>query len=142
MFDNLLILQMHPSKRLFMVLSVLHVAAWVTLWLPLQLPDFVAVWVVRLTLNLLILMSYYHTLRYHVWLLDNPLKNCALYNDHVWLGDGQIATIASDSYQSQWLVVLRVRLSSGRKHTLVIFPDAMEVNLFRQLRVRLRHRFE
>jgi hypothetical protein len=140
-FNNLLILQVRPSQRLAMMLSVLHGIALVTIGLPLQLPEWIELSVVRVTLSLLIFMSYYHTLRYHVFLIAHPLRNCALYNNDVWLQDGQIAVIDSSSYFHPWLVVLRARLPSGRIYSLVIFPDALDADQFRQLRVRLRHHF-
>jgi len=140
-FDNLLILQVRPSQQLAMMLSVSHGIALVTIWLPLQLPEFIALEVVRVTLTLLILMSYYHTLRYHVFLIAHPLRDCALYYEDVWLNNGQIAAIDSSSYFHPWLVILRASLPSGRIYSLVIFPDAMDADQFRQLRVRLCHRF-
>jgi len=141
MFDNLLILQIHPSQRLFVLLSAFYLIALITTWLPLQLPEFIALEVVRITLTLLIFMSYYHSLRYHIFLVEHPLRNCALYYNDVWLADGQIAVIDSSSYFHPWLVILRASLSSGRIYSLVIFPDAMDADQFRQLRVRLRYHF-
>jgi len=141
MFDNLLILQVRPSQRLFAMLSMLHLITLITTWLPLQLPDLIELRVVRITLTLLIFISYYHSLRYHVFLVEHPLRNCSLYYNDIWLADGQIAAIDSSSYFHPWLVVLRVSLPSGRIYSLVIFPDAMDADQFRQLRVRLRHHF-
>ncbi|MEZ5671343.1 MAG: protein YgfX [Thiotrichaceae bacterium] len=141
MFDNLLILKIYPSRQLAIILSILHGFAWVTMWLPLQLPEFVNLEVVRITLTLLIFMSYLHSLRYHIYLIGHPLRDCVLYHDDVWLPDEQVAAIDSSSYYHTQLVILWARLPSGQKYSLIIFHDAMEATQFRQLRVRLQHRF-
>lgn len=141
MFDNILILDVKSSMRLAWILTALHLLALWTLWLPLQLPLFLDRFVVQVTGSILILLDYYHAMRYHVYLLDHPLQGCILYNDAVWLADERVATIDSDSYQHPYLIVLRAKLTTGRVYSLVILPDALDENRLRQLRVRLRHCF-
>lgn len=141
MFDNILILEIKPSQQLAMILTMLHGFSLVTLWLPLQLPPWLEWSVMQFTGTLLIFMSYYHAMRYHVYLRNHPLQGCVLYNDAVWFADERVSAIDSESYQHPLLAVLLARLPSGQIYALVILPDALDENRFRQLRVRLRHCF-
>jgi hypothetical protein len=141
MFDNLLILEVKPSLRLGLILTGLHLLTLWTLWLPLQLPPWLEWSVLQITGTILIFLSYYHSMRYHVYLFNHPLQGCVLYNDNVWLADERVAAIDSESYQHPWGVVVRARLSIWRVYSLVILADALDENRLRQLRVRLKHRF-
>jgi hypothetical protein len=62
------------------------------------------------------------------------------YDDgmRVQLQSGIKARIASGSYSHPQLVVLRIE-RNGKVDTLIIFPDALDVQSFRHLRVHLRH---
>lgn len=142
MFDKLLILEIKPSPRLALILTASHLLTLWTLWLPLQLPQWLEWSVMQFSGTLLIFMSYYHSMRYHVYLHHHPLQGCVLYGDAVWFADERVATIDSESYQHPLLAVLLARLPSGQIHALVIMSDALDENCFRQLRVRLRHRFQ
>ncbi len=67
----------------------------------------------------------------------------------VWKADGDwvIETVEGKSFDAQlqpssyvhpWLVVLNFRLEKSRRlRSIVIFPDTLDVGVFRELRVRL-----
>jgi hypothetical protein len=130
------------SKRFVLVNLMIHAGAILSL-LPLALPLTVFFGlVVKLCLGLLVLISAFYIVRRHLLLLNHPLYGCVLRYDErqhcirVHLQSGQETQIASGSYSHPQLIVLRLK---GIKNALVIFPDALDVQTFRQLRVHLRY---
>ncbi len=133
-------LKPHFSKRFALVLMILH-GGTILLLLPLSLPL-----LVKLGIGVLVLISSLKTTRQHLLLIHHPLYGCLLqYNKQkrwliVQLKSGQKAQIAYGSYNHPQLVVLRLKnLDNGEVNTLIIFPDALNIQLFRKLRVHLRH---
>ena len=96
----------------------------------------------RLLLVLPVIGTIIHALCHHAW----RVTGAALVELH-WHGDGDwrahtragedlAMELMSDSYWHARVLVLNFR-SSGRRHSVVLLPDMLERNLFRQLRVRL-----
>jgi len=55
------------------------------------------------------------------------------------LGSEEIrAVLEKEYYLSQWLIVLHFRSLDNQQHTVVILPDSLDANSFRQLRVLLK----
>ncbi|MEN8215002.1 MAG: protein YgfX [Pseudomonadota bacterium] len=140
-FTSPLCLEPHFSKRFALLLMITHCGALLLL-LPVILPVEFAL-AMKLCIGLLVLASALHTTRRHLLLIDHPLCGCILrYDDgmRVQLQSGVEARIASGCYSHPQLVVLRIeRLENGKVDTLIIFPDALDVQSFRHLCVHLRH---
>lgn len=133
-FSAPLLLKPHFSKRLAGILALLHSGS-LLLILPLRLPL-----AIKLILTLSVLLSAIQTTRRHLFFINHPLHGCALYDDLVWLPTEQQANILPSTYIHPQLVVLRVRLAENHKaYFLILFPDALDKQTFRRLRVYLRH---
>lgn len=141
-FTTPLCLEPRFSKRFALVLMVTHSGALLLL-LPLALPFALEIaLMVKLCIGLLVLGSALYTTRRHLLLINHPSYGCILHYDEdkscirVQLKSGQEAQIASGSYSHPQLVVLRIK---GQFDALIIFPDALDVQTFRLVRVHLRH---
>lgn len=135
-FTSAICLKPRFSKRLALILMILHSGALLWLW-PLALPL-----IAKLGLGLLILTCAHVTTQRHLLFINHPLYGVVLRYDKlarclkVELHSGVKAQIASGSYNHPQLVVLRV---TNQRNALVIFPDALDAQTFRHLRVHLRH---
>ncbi len=130
-------LELGRSRLLWLYLTLLHGAILVTLPF-VQLPgSFV------LLLTLVLVLSYLRYRRLY-WLAANPDSIRSL----VWgsaermqltLGSGQGAgaSLLPHGFVLSWLVILHLRLDTGRKRYLVVLPDMLDADGFRRLRVRL-----
>ncbi len=124
------------SKRFALVLMLIHCGGLLLL-LPLMLPL-----TVKFCIGLLVLASTLHVTRKHLLLINHPLYGCVLRYDKemgyikVQLPSEQKTQRVKDSYNHPQLVILRVTQNSD---ALIIFPDALDVDTFRQLRVHLRY---
>jgi len=133
---NVLRLEPRFSKRFALILIIIHTGALLLL-LPLALPI-----IVKLCIGLLILASSRYVSQKHLLLIKHPLYGCILYYDHsmcclrLKLQSGEERLIASGSYSHPQCIVLRV---TGENEALIIFPDALDEHIFRQLRVLMRH---
>lgn len=138
MSDLTSVLRIEPrfSKRFALILIIIHAGALLLL-LPLVLPI-----AVKLCLGLFVLASSRHVSHRHLLLTKHPLYGCILYYDHsmrclrLKLQSGEERLIASGSYSHPQFIVLRV---TGESEALIIFPDALDEQVFRQLRVFMRH---
>lgn len=116
------------------------------LLMPITFPPFVQSVILKWSIVLLIVSSFLHTLKNHIFPRNHPLFGCCLYHDEVSsalnirLIDGTHATVLPDSYSHPYLAILRVELPNGRISTLVIFPETLDKEVFRRLRVKLKHR--
>ncbi len=139
-FISPLCLKPRFSKRFALILTILHCGALLLL-LPITLPIEFAL-VIKLFIGLLVLASALHTSRRHLLLIDHPLYGCILHYDEdsgclrVVLQSGFKAKMASGCYSHPQLVILRVE---KKNEPLIIFPDALDMQTFRHLRVHLRH---
>jgi len=138
-FTTPLCLEPRFSKRFALILTILHSGALLLL-LPITLPIKFAL-LIKLSIGLLVLASALHTTRRHLLLIDHPLYGCTLRYDEdrrclrVQLQSGIEAKMASGSYSHPQLVILKIE----KNDALIIFPDALDMQTFRHLRVHLRH---
>ncbi len=125
-------LKLRFSKRFALVLIILHCGALLLL-LPLTLPvDFA---IVKLGLGFLVLLSALQTIRQHL-LLINPFKVQLQKKTSASNDVQKTALIASGSYFHPQLVVLRLEnVEKGEINTVIFFPDALDVETFRRLRL-------
>ena len=138
MSDSTNVLRLEPrfSKRFALILIIVHTGALLLL-LPLALPI-----AIKLCFSLLVLASSRHVSHRHLLLIKHPLYGCILYYDHnmrclrLRLQSGEERLIASHSYSHPHCIVLR---ATGEIEALIIFPDALDKHIFRQLRVLMRH---
>jgi len=145
-FTTPIILKPRFSKRFALVLMILHSGALLML-LPLTFPlTYKWAIVIKLFMGLFVLASALHTTRRYLLFLNHPFYGCTLhydeYNDCIRVQSqlGQPAKIVSGSYSHLQLIVLRLKkISNSKVDTLIIFPDAVNTQTFRQLRVHLRH---
>lgn len=132
--------EFHPSHVLTAALAVAHITVLAAL-LPLAL----ALWA-KLALAVVIVTS----LAYHVWLdaqRTAPSSSTALVleGDRVMLvmRDGQqfAVSVSKDSLVTPWLTVLNVApLGARTTRRILILPDSMDAESFRQLRTWLKWR--
>ena len=133
-----LVLEPGVSRYLLFYLIVIHALALVVLVAPLNLPV-----LVRLVLALMIVISflwYWRRTR-----LRNPARIVRLVWEAdddwtLWCNDSteHVGQLRPESYESIWLVILRLQLEQGGRRTIVILPDMLDRQSFRRLRVRLR----
>ncbi|MBI3480994.1 MAG: hypothetical protein HY016_11670 [Nitrosomonadales bacterium] len=101
-------------------------------------------WPIRLALFLLIFLSLlYHLARDILLLLPGSWREILLDQSGVSVttrnGSGFTGQVVGNTVISPYFVLLRVRIEGRRLPvSRVIFPDALGVDLFRQLCVRLR----
>lgn len=133
-FTTPLRLEPRFSKRFALVLIIIHGGA-ILLLIPLALTL-----VIKLCLAIVILASTKYTRDNYLLLNNHPLYGCTIRYDEqehrlrVFLKSGIEVKIASCYYSPQ-LVVLKI---SNIKKAMIIFPDALDMRIFRQLRVYLR----
>lgn len=127
-----------PSIRLFLVQGVIHLGAVVCLW-----PTLLPLWLKPL-LALCILALLVRQGREFLRLRDRPL-HLMLNREEEWLllqqgMDDERLQLLPGAFVHPWLAVLRFR-RAGRLWPLVLIltRDNIESELFRRLRVRLRH---
>ncbi len=133
------------SKRFAIVLMILHCGTLLLL-LPLTLPLSIALALAsKLCLGFFILASAFYVVRRHLFLINHPLYGCVLAYDEekhcikAQLQSQKEAKMASGNYSYSQLVVLRLkRQDNGSVHALVIFPDALDAQTFRRLRIHLQ----
>ena len=124
------------SRRLAVILALIHGGALLFLLLS-SLPP-----LLKLALLLLILWSAIRAARYHLWLgQKHPLlpAELVLQNNVAQLDDEQQAKISPTTYVQPWLIVLNLNLPGRKRCSLVLFPDALDEQTFRRLRVRLKY---
>ena len=75
-----------------------------------------------------------------ILLYNNQSKTIIWKQDNCWhiIGVDQQASILADSIVLPGVTILNFKLSSGAKKSIVIFFDAIDDELFRKLRVRLK----
>jgi hypothetical protein len=128
-------LAVRRSRRLTVLLVVMHAGA-LGAALAIALP-----WWGRLVFTALVLLSAWRALRRYVIATKAPVR------DLLWRSDGgfevttptgiEEAVLRSVEVVEPWLTVFVLRTRSGRNVPVVLLPDAVEVEPFRRLRVRL-----
>lgn len=129
---------LHPSIYFTIALVASHGAALAVL-VPLALP----LWAKILLASLVLTSMLYH-IWHDAWLLAlSSNKTLLLDGDMILLvarnGDQVTARVLADSLVTPFLTVLNV-LPQGRHlaRSVIILPDSLDVEAFRQLRVLLR----
>jgi len=133
-----LVLEPGISRYLILYLVVIHTLALAVVAAPLNIPL-----ALRLGIALVIVLSFiwqWYRNREHdpagihrlVWEVDDDWT--------LWCNDSTelVGQLRPDSYESIWLVILRLQLQQGGRRTVVILPDMLDRQSFRRLRVRLR----
>lgn len=135
-----LILEPQPSRLLATALLVLHLGAIVTIFL-LNGPP----WLGKLfLLGLMVFSGIYYWKRVIHAQHPNAIKRLTWRADGEWLlefvsGETLAAELLPNAYVLPWLVVVGFRDKATRKVTrLALFQDAVNVDVYRNLRVRLR----
>ncbi len=149
----LLIIRLKPSRRLAVVLSVAHFIAIGLLW-PLTLPI-----MVKLAASAMLAVSLVLYVRYYA-LLASPgsVKGLKLGLDHTDVMTCRLETRQGDvircvplgrSFVSPYLTVLELKPLGARRlwqrfrtRSVVILPDGIDAEEFRQLRVLLRWKWK
>ena len=133
-----LVLEPGVSRYLILYLIVIHTLALAVVAAPLNIPV-----ALRLAIAVAIVISFIghwrrtrenDPARIHrlVWEADDDWT--------LWCNDSTelVGQLRPDSYESIWLVILRLQLQQGGRRTLVLLPDMLDRQSFRRLRVRLR----
>ncbi len=90
-------------------------------------------------LALIVVLSAVQTTRRHLLFYDSPIsREVVLQGNELRFGDEETATIAPGSYVHRQLVVLNLILENGKRHSLILFPDALDTETFHRLQVKLR----
>jgi len=138
LYASPLVLEPGASRYLILYFIIIHSLALCVVVMPLNLPL-----ALRLGIALLIVTSFIRQWRRTreyapksicrlVWEVDDDWT--------LWCNDSTelVGQLRPDSYESTWLVILRLRLQQGGWRTVVILPDMLDRQSFRRLRVRLR----
>lgn len=123
------------SRRFALVTGMIHAVALVLLFPP-DLP-----WWLKVLFFCAVCGSAWHSFYYHV-LRRNPLlpRTLVMLDDYLMTDGEQEAEILGSSFVHPQLIVLNLKLHTGKRTRLVLFPDSLDKNGFRRLRVRLLHR--
>ncbi len=133
-----LVLEPGVSRYLTLYIVVIHALALVVVAAPLNLPT-----LFRVGIAVVIVISFIRQ-----WLRTREHEPTRIYR-LVWEADDDwtlwcndsteiVGQLRPDSYESTWLVILRLQLQLGGRRTLVLLPDMLDRQSFRRLRVRLR----
>ncbi len=133
-------LRLAPKKSTTLLIFILasHTgAAGVALLLPLEF------WL-QFPLLLLVVVSLVQAVRTHLWRSNgSAIKAAEWESGGEWTlfavnGHELAAQLKDSSYVQPWLVVLNFSTSRFGRRTLILLPDAVDSELLRRLRVRLR----
>ncbi|MGA7799899.1 MAG: protein YgfX [Gammaproteobacteria bacterium] len=130
-------LELQPSRLLTRFLCCGHALALLAAWAAaLSLP-------LRVLLTAVILASGWHELRRQRGIRAGKPSVIVWGADGIWSvhsgGRWQSAHLERTVHEHPLLVVLPLRTEDGRVHRVVIPPDAVDVDSYRRLRVRIRH---
>ncbi len=126
------------STLLLSFILIAHLSASaVLLFLPLEF------WW-QLTILLLITVSLVQAARIHLFRSNAVAINSAEWNSegewmlHTANGNELAAQLQVSSYVQPWLIVLNFSISRFQRRSLILLPDAVDPDLLRRLRVRLK----
>lgn len=132
----MLMLKLRPSKILAILLVAMHFLALASVWLvSLPIGSKLAI---SLVFGLSLAYAFYRNFGKQVCRdlrLDEQCSLTVLRGENLW----QEAIVQPSTFVSPYLTVLNFRLSDEKtvRH-VVIFPDSIDAEQFRQLRVLLR----
>ncbi|MBP6058622.1 MAG: hypothetical protein KA524_09465 [Nitrosomonas sp.] len=135
------ILSIHrqPSRRLVVILSLVHLAAAGLLW-PLALS-----WDIKVVISAALIISWIYYLRQDALLIANNAVVALELSDEMQCtlithsGKSIACTVLGSTFAAPYLTVLNLKLA-GKFFmcSVVILPDSMDTEQFRQLQVWLR----
>lgn len=137
-FDAPIRLPLGSSRWLAGGLAVAYGGAMAVI-LPLDLPGWA-----KFLLELILIAGWIRTFRWHVQHQGDAITELIAQAEGEWIvttaktGECR-GRLAQDSVVLPWLTVLVFKLEDGRRRSAVLLPDNVDVEGFRQLRVRLRH---
>ena len=133
-----LVLEPGVSRTLILYLVVIHTLALAVVAAPLNIPIALRLGIAAVTV--ISFIRQWRCIREHapvriyrlVWELDDDWT--------LWCNDSTelVGQLRPESYESTWLVILRLQLQEGGRRTVVLLPDMLDRQSFRRLRVRLR----
>jgi hypothetical protein len=131
-------INLRPSRRLMVWLSGLHGGAMLSLWVS-TLP-----WTVKGIGSGIILIALGWQLYQQYTVTQHPLHRSVLNYDQLTLNTDDVAFIAQDTLSHRWFIVLSViTVTTRQRYRVLLLPDALDdVAQFRQLHIRLTHRFQ
>lgn len=135
-----LLIRLHPSRRLALLFGVAHCVAVGTFW-QLAIP-----FTVKSIITLMLMGSLYYYLRQYAWLASPgaivSLRLTENSNCRAWMQSNNYidCSIEGDTFVAPYMTVLCLKDChiAGRRRTIVVLPDAIDPEVFRQLRVWLR----
>jgi toxin CptA len=147
---TLLVIRFKPSRRLALTLTLAHFTAIVLLW-PLALPV-----AVKLCASMLLGASLAFYLRYYAWLVSpRSIIGVELSDDMTCMletrqGKRTACILLGNSFVAPYLTVLEFKpleplplwQSVFASPSIVILPDGIDPEQFRQLRVLLRWKWK
>lgn len=136
---NGLFIRLRPSRQLAILLSLAHGTAAGVFW-PLALPV-----MIKVTVTLLLAGSLYYYLRRYVWLISPQaiisLRLTGKNTCSIWLltNNRVDCLIHASTFVASYMTVLCLKTDqTAWRRTVVILPDGIDTEKFRQLRVWLR----
>lgn len=124
-----------PSRRLIVLLTLLHIAAL------LVLPLLMAPLLLLLVIALFVIGSWLYSLKRHVF--ASGIREIVCDVEDQWvivMNDGKqfSATLNGDTVVHPWLVILSLKPATGLSKRIVLLPDSLDKTTFRRLRVILK----
>ncbi len=136
-------IQLQPSKQLAILLSLAHCTAAGAFW-PLALPM-----IVKMIIIFLLAGSLYYYLRRYAWLISaqsivalhlTGRNQCELKTN---TGSAIDTVIDASTFVAPYMTVLCLKEDQiHRYRTVVILPDGIDADSFRQLRIWLKWRWQ
>lgn len=130
-YTSPLVLEPRRSRYLLIYLFLVHALALTVLVMPINLS-----WILRVAIAVVVTINL-------VWHLRRRLPRRLVWeSDGDWqllMANGTEVTghLRPDTYVFRLLVILRIKLEPGGCTSVVIFPDMLDSQSFRRLRVRL-----
>ncbi len=128
------------SYHFLAVLMTLYMSSGLILFsVSFPLPTWSAA-LLKLSLLFIIIVTAFHTMRYHLLLINHPLDNCVVtHQARVTLTTTQKGQLDKSCFSHPLLIILRVRVENNKIYTLILFADALESDIFRILSTHLHH---
>ncbi len=136
-FEKVLHLKLQPSRRLAVILILLHISAFASVLVSVGSHQY---WL-WLLLPLIILSFAYYFMRHILLIHSQSVISVTQTRQGDWSlrlynGDNIEAELCDDSYKHPLLVILNFKTKQGR-FSVPLFPDALESDFHRLLRCRL-----
>jgi membrane-bound toxin of toxin-antitoxin system len=130
-----------PSRSLGLGLAIAYGGAGLAI-LPLAWPGWI-----KILLEFIVIAGWIRAFRWHVQHRGDAIRALTATAEGEWIVTtarrGKCrGTLARDSVVLPWLTVLTFKLEDGRRRSVVLLPDNVDVHSFRRLRVRLRYPME